>query len=199
MVKIFKVFSLITLTIGLIPVMSACKNNKIVEQKADEMINIETIYWNSTFSIAGYTISFEPPVMEENIIFSVTVDQGTLSMLSNSNGVETVTVGETGTINTDGRIVWRNVTYIDSSKFNYDDIDEAFIDIIVKEDNHIIGYAVVRVYITSIPSQVNSSTYMEVYTGEILISSYFPKQNGEYQLIDDALITSLISKIKEGN
>ncbi len=185
-------------SISLALALVACKNTKLVWEETDSMIELETTYWTETFSISGYIINLKSPIEAQPVTFSISVDEGLLAFDTiNEDGERKVTFGKSDDIVSGGQIVWTNRNSAPPyENYPYYDVETAFIDVIVKEENHIIGYAVIKIYRTSIPSEVNPNEMVQVYGGEVLASSVLPKLNGNYQVISEEEILDIIKNIK---
>jgi len=71
------------------------------------------------------------------------------------------------------------------------EIRQAFVEIVLKIDNNIIGYAVVEIFKTYQPDTNYSS-----FRARVLRSALFPKIDGEYQDVTQEYVKTIIERIK---
>lgn len=90
-------------------------------------------------------------------------------------------------VNNNSVVYWQNID-IEKKDYNIFDGEQAYINIIVKEKENIIGYAVVEVYLVDEASLS--------YSYKMLKSVSFPKINGKFQAISHEFITKEIAKTK---
>ena len=83
----------------------------------------------------------------------------------------------------DGGITQTRWYQVSEEKFMYD-----YVDIVAKEGEHIVGYAVIKIEPTDF-----------WYKAEIVKSVCFPQRFGEYQNISEEYVQSCIQKIKDIN
>lgn len=75
------------------------------------------------------------------------------------------------------------------SEDSFNSSNRVFVDIVLKLDNRIIGYAVIELY-------SNDTTRLN-FLARTIKASLFPIINGEYQKITAIQVNSIINKIKE--
>lgn len=97
-----------------------------------------------------------------------------------------------------GGTIWWVDSYCDPDTGEYIsymdvDYDINFIDIIIYEDTHIIGYAVYK----QSPGYSGEEKLHGIYVAERVGGSFFPKIDGEYQNIRQECIEVRIEEIKE--
>ena len=68
------------------------------------------------------------------------------------------------------------------------ELRQAFVEIILKFDNNIIGYAVVEIY--------TPDGYGQTFLARVLKSALFPKIDGEYQNVTQEYVKTIIERIK---
>ena len=68
------------------------------------------------------------------------------------------------------------------------EIRQAFVEIVLKIDNNIIGYAVVEIY--------SADEYGHEFMARVLKSALFPKIDGEYQNVTQEYVKTIIQRIK---
>jgi hypothetical protein len=124
-------------------------------------------------------------------VFECSVDVGYLSNTNSYAYKEGVTeisknvIGKPG--NAEGSITWYSDPVTRSTdSLNMGFWQQALIEIIVKIDGNIVGYAVINVSRTSY-----------IFTGKILHSALFPQVNGEYQNVSEEQVKAAIEKVKE--
>ena len=144
-------------------------DGKLVEK--DEQI-VELSIWSFTSGLANNRITVRHT--EENAKFELSVDYGRFWNEATNSFVKTATVnnGET-------------VSWTDSNDVK----TNAFIKIVAKVDDNIVGYAVVRVY---------QGDYTADYRAEVLKSATFPKVNNQYQEVTQAQVEEKIQAAKAG-
>ena len=150
--------------------LGACGNN-YKEVKTKDMIELHT--WILTSGIPNNAIVVKHT--GENAVFECTVDNGQFWVHNLQQYSKNATLKPNDTVYWHA---WEN----DSN----DIIQYAFVDIILKVDDNIIGYAVIKIL------QKKPVTY----TASVLKSALFPKVRGEYQTITAEQIASIIEKVK---
>lgn len=76
------------------------------------------------------------------------------------------------------------------SEDSFNSSNRIFVDVVLKLDNRIIGYAVIELY-------SNDTTRLN-FLARTIKAALFPIINGEYQKITAIQVNSIINKIKEG-
>jgi len=139
-----------------------------IETKFDYMIELHTWHFTSGVPNNAVVVKFT----NEEAIFKCVVDKGLLGFAVDSQKELTVKPNDI--------FYW----YADEI------IEKAFIEIIVRIDNSIVGYAVIK--ITENNSHVD-------HTATVLKSAIFAKVNDEYQDITTEQIKNKINRIKGEN
>lgn len=140
-----------------------------IETATEDMIDCSSFQYMASRSSIGYPIILKH--QDENVIFECISDKGEVGLQSSTN--------QSG----------KKVYELHWTPGNSGDIfEQAFVDIVLKVDDRIVGYAVIELYATG-PS--NHS-----FSARNLKSAIFPKVNGEYQNITENLVKIIIEKIK---
>lgn len=124
-----------------------------------------------------------------NAIFEVSVEGGTL-LLWESNQIsymESPFNAENGTT-----IYWTNISQTNGNDFDRYLESEAYINIIIREEENIIGYAVVQIYTNDMEDEPAQN-----YSAKLLKSVSFPMINGTYQKITSEYIATEMEEVKE--
>ena len=122
-----------------------------------------------------------------NATFEVSVEGGTL-LLWEANQIsymESPFNAENGTT-----IYWTNLSQTNGNDFEQYLESEAYISVIIREEENIIGYAVVQIYTNDMENAPAQN-----YSAKLLKSVSFPTVNGTYQSITPEYITSEINKV----
>ena len=145
----------------------ACENDYIEVETTNEMIELHTWYFTSGLPNNVLVVKHS----NESAVFNISVDKG--NFRGNPDPVQNVTLKPNGSCN------W----------FANDEtpIKLAFIEVIVRLDNHIVGYAVIKII---------SPNGMLNHEAMLLVSQWFPKMNGKYQKISDKLVKEIIDDVK---
>ena len=149
-----------------------CGCNKLVEVD-EEMVELSV--WHFTSGVANNLITVK--YSDANAIFEISVDQGNL-WTTGARYLQTVTVNNGDTVR------WHEF----DQEWGYQDIELAYADIIVKVDDNIVGYAVVK--ITKVDNTLS-------YDAEIIKSSTFPKVDGQYQKVTQKQVEAKIKAAKK--
>lgn len=141
---------------------------EILETEAEDMIELHT--WKSTSGIPNNVILVKHS--SEYAIFECVVDNGMLWLLGPQYEKKL------------------SVKPNESFRWQSDSLgtEHAFIDIVVRIDDNIVGYAVIKII---------STTSVYAHSASILKSVIFSKVDGEYQNITENQVKSKIEKIKE--
>ncbi|MCL2079500.1 MAG: hypothetical protein FWH17_06605 [Oscillospiraceae bacterium] len=158
--------------------------------------------WSSAISIVpGLPIILDYPA--DNASFDISVSAGSFISWSDAplspGGVhdeinQDKFLGQNFTLHAPCTIYWRDIEW-----GSYDNItsyegsfhvfpDKAYVDIIIKDGQNIVGFVVIEIYQTK-PS---------VYIAGLLKSVFFPKNDGEYQKVDYKWVANEIAAVKEG-
>ena len=152
-----------------------------VEVKTDDMVEFPRPIYNARpySSIHGYPIKLKHS--DEDAVFECSVDKGDLGKedpyypeLETGKNI----IAKSGEGDGVFSIVWFNDGTVDSSQ-------DAFIEIILKINSNIIGYAVVK---------VNDDE--NLFTGRLLHSALIPQIDGEYQAVTEEQVKTAIEKAK---
>lgn len=144
----------------------------IKETATNDMIELHT--WFFTSGLQNNAIKVKHP--NKNAVFECTVDNEELQYdLQQHVKKTTVKSGDT--------FYWSP-----TDENGIIRIESAYIQIIVKIDDQIIGYAVIGIN----PVSSNSLDY----SANVLNSSLFPKVYGPYQYITEEYVQSIIEKVK---
>lgn len=147
----------------------ACSNG-IKEESVSDMIELHTWYFTSGLPNNAIKVNHN-----DNTVFECTVDKGYLG-ISMSDNSKSITIGSEETM------YWNA---FDDEVATW--VDLAYVQIILKDEDNIIGYAVIE--INQDPEQGLN------YHAEILKSVVFPKINGQYQFITEEYINTSIASI----
>jgi len=142
---------------------------RIIEVEIDDMIELHT--WYPTSGIPNNVIVVK--YSDENAVFECTVDNGQLWLFGP---------------------YWEKILNVKpNNSFRWmaekGNAEQAFIDIILRMDNKIIGYSVIEVY--------GLKNRSDSHSARILKAALFPKVNGEYQNATEEYVKAAIEKIKE--
>ncbi len=167
--KIFKKVTLMGIMITCFGFFLGCSTS-IKEQAVSDIIELHT--WHFTSGVRNNAIKVQHT---DNTIFECTVDKGYL-VISNDESGKNVLIesGET--------IYW---TPYDDELATW--IDLAYVKIILKNEDNIIGYAIIEI-------KQNPNSGLN-YHAEILKSIVFPKINGQYQFITDEYVNTTMASI----
>ena len=176
MKKTIKFFALMVLIILSSSIFAACGGG-IKETATNEMIELDT--WFFTSGLRNNAIKVKHS--NEDAVFECTVDNGELWVYDLQQYVKKATVKAGDTFHWSFEIDENGIR-----------IENAYIQIIVKIDEQIVGYAVIGI------NMVSETNYIG-YDANVLKSSLFPKVNGQYQDITEEYVKSLIEKIKTMN
>ena len=149
-----------------------CGCNKLVEVD-EEMVELSV--WHFTSGVANNLITVKHS--DANAIFEISVDKGNL-WTTGARYLQTVTVNNGDTVR------WHEF----DQELGYQYIELAYADIIVKVDDNIVGYAVVK--ITKVDNSLS-------YDAEIIKSSTFPKVDGQYQKVTQKQVEAKIKAAKK--
>ena len=121
---------------------------------------------------------------DENAVFSFTVDNGCVwaySSLPNDDWVKNLRI-------LSGEFIYWNAYEVEDDQILYDvKVNNAFIEIVLKSDDYIIGYAVIEIH-----KSPNGGTFVAT----VLKSVLFPQIDGEYQDVSEEYVKDAIEEIK---
>jgi hypothetical protein len=138
------------------------------------MVDCSAFHFQSALSSLGAPIVLN--YSDNKAVFECSVNQG-LFYLQNADDVSSIELAP-------GEGFW----WIPSGE-SFNSSNKVFVDVILKLDNRIIGYAVIELY----PS---NATGLDFFARTIK-ASLFPKINDEFQNITETQVITLINKIKE--
>lgn len=122
-----------------------------------------------------------------NVTFEISFEEGTL-LLWEDNTI--AAMNSPLEIGNDTTIYWTNV---------YPTFEEymgatAYINIVIREEENIVGYAVVKIYTNDLENAPTQS-----YNAKLLKSVSFPKVNGKYQRITSEYVQSEMKRIVDND
>ncbi len=142
--------------------------------------------WNYGWSagvncVPGLPFKFSNTVAGTEIC--ITVDNGELILLEEGH---VISYGKTLNLNSPENIYWRNINdgYIVNEK--------TYIDIILKNEEHITGYAVIELYLDTI--QVKDYEPGTVYYAKVITNVEYPLIKNAFQNITEEFIKNEIQK-----
>jgi hypothetical protein len=141
-----------------------------LEVETEDMIDCSLFFYSVARSSIGDPIELK--YSDENAVFECTVDEGSFDY-----GQELL---KSITLKPGGGFYWTSGPIASGT-------EQAFVEIILKLDDYIIGYAVVEIY------QVNN---LNQYTARVLHSALIPKVDGKYQNVTEEQIKIVIDQIK---
>lgn len=125
----------------------------------------------------------------EDVKFEVWTDGGTL-LLWESNAIEKIDgtfYAENGTT-----IYWSTAFNYEENRFEAYSKSISYIGIIIRENENIVGYAVVQIY-----TDDSEDGVLKTYFAKLLKSVSFPTVKGKYQNITSEYVMSEIEKVKK--
>lgn len=163
------------IAMGLISIMgimlfSGCNGSKLVEENQDL---VELINWDNatSYSPQGIRTTYNNP----DVMYEISADRGAFCVSSYAVFFQKTTLRREETIR------WTRV--------DDEDITLAYIDVIVRVENDIIGYAVIKI------TSPDGSAFS--HNAEIIKSVIFPKVNGEYQKVTQKQVEKKIKVTKK--
>lgn len=166
-----KIIAMGVISIMGIMMFCGCNGSKLVEENADF---VEVSAWNVI--ISSYPNRIMPTYDEPGATFELSVDKGKFFIGGYSVLFQQATLRSGETIN------WTTV-----ERDNI--IDLAYIDVIAKVKNNIIGYAVIKI--------TNKSENSNEQNAEVIKSVEFPKVDGEYQKVTQKQVDKKIAAVKK--
>ena len=147
------------------------ETNRIVRMQTQGMIEIELDTWYFTSGIPNNLISVKySGVDADKVIF--TCKTNSASLFDRNDGWKNEV-----TLCPDGTVCWWNSEYPDI----------AYVDVIVRKNGNIIGYALISI----------QKTEGLDYKARVTESAIFPIVNGKYQNITDSYVETLLEKAKK--
>ena len=178
------------------------KEIKNLEDKLEELTNIVGVYeieatdmvgdisyqWGPYMEpTLGYPIGLTRP--DENAVFECSVKTGELSIWHQLVDLDDSPRKVIFSYDTD--IHW--FPYDETHVMPLGHMQREYIDIIVKMDGSIIGYAVVYIY------ELHPEYKTGSYKAKLVASVNFPQIFGEYQNVSEEYVTNAIAKVKENH
>lgn len=150
-----------------------------------------TYNWNPAMSSRpGIPLNLSAPGYQ-NTTFEVSVDGGELLLWEEDNTIthmSTPLYVENGTT-----IYWSSLSQSTSGSVETMENSRAYIDIIIREDTTIVGYAVVKIDLDHLDS---TTEYPCTYYATLVKSVSFPKVNGSYQNVTYEYVRMEMEQIK---
>lgn len=123
-----------------------------------------------------------------DLVFDVSVDGGTLLLWE---GNEITSLGSSFKAKNDTTIYWTTLSPKGDSNFERYMGNKAYVNIVIREEENIVGYAVVEIYTNDLENEP-----AQTYYAKLLRSVSFPKVNGKYQKITAKYVASEMEQIK---
>lgn len=123
-----------------------------------------------------------------DLIFEVLVDGGEL-LFWGAGDIKYL--GSSYKAENDSTIYWTSMTQTEEGDFELYTENEAYINIIMREEKNIVGYAVVEIYKGGLEDEPSHTYY-----AKLLKSTSFPKVNGKYQNVSSEYVASEAERIK---
>lgn len=147
--------------------LCACGKVGFEQIETEDMIELHT--WFFTSGVPNNAITVKYP--NETAVFECSVNKGCFWLLSQ--------YVQDAIIKPNDTIYWQPETSVGGT-------EQAFVDIVLKLDDYIVGYAVI---------EIHQNSYLD-HTATLLKSAIFPKVNGEYQKLTEEQIKSIIENLK---
>jgi len=145
---------------------AGCSEKNFIEIETEDMIELHTWFFTSGVPNNAIVLKHE----NKNIVFECSVDNGDLKALSTQ-------YMKNLNANSGDIIYWKPDTII----------EQAFVDIVLKSEDYIVGYAVIEIL---------QDTSSVDHTASVLKSVLIPKIDGEYQKVTEKQVETAIEKIK---
>ncbi|MEY8518680.1 hypothetical protein AALC25_17635 [Lachnospiraceae bacterium 29-84] len=124
----------------------------------------------------------------EDLSFEVSVDGGTLLLWE---GNKITYLGSSFNTGNDTTVYWTNLSQTGENDFERYMGTTAYINIVICEEENIVGYAVVEISTNDLENEP-----AQTYSIKLLKSISFPKVNGEYQKITAEYVAAEMEQIK---
>ena len=124
----------------------------------------------------------------DDLSFEVSVDGGTLLLWE---GNKITYLGSSFNTGNDTTVYWTNLSRTGESDFERYMGTTAYINIVIHEEENIVGYAVVEISTNDLENEP-----AQTYSIKLLKSISFPKVNGEYQKITAEYVAAEMEQIK---
>ena len=162
----------------------------IMEEGVEVPVNYN---WTPTMSSRpGIPLNLSAPEYP-NAIFEVSVNGGELLLWEEGKITQIESPFNTGN---DTTIYWTSLSQTSKGSNELYIESEAYINIIVREEEHIVGYAVVEIYTNNLDNEAKQNY---IYHAKLLKSVSFPKVNENYQEITKEYIETEMQKIRSQN
>lgn len=157
-----------------------------------EGIEVPITYdWNPAMSSRpGIPLNLSAPG-DQNTTFEVSVDGGELLLWEEDNTITHMSTPlhvENGTT-----IYWSSLSQSTSGSVETMEHSPAYMDIIIREDTTIVGYAVVKIELDNLDS---ATEHPYTYYATLVQSVSFPKVNGSYQNITCEYVRTEMEQLK---
>lgn len=144
--------------------------------------------WNPAMS-SRPGIPLELSVPEHpGIIFEVSISGGELLL------ADEIIQGTFYTVENNTTVFWTSMTRGEDGDSKRYTGREVYINIVIREEKNIVGYAVVKIYKDGTEETYSSQTYYS----KLLKSVSFPKVNGQYQKVTEEYAASEMEQVKNG-
>lgn len=165
---------------------AASSNEELIMQ---EGIELPTDYkWSLAMSSRpGFPLKLFTTEYHD-LSFEVSVDGGTLLIWE---GNKITYVGSSFNAENDTTVYWTNLSQTGESNFERYMGTKAYINIVICEEENIVGYAVVEIYTDDLENES-----AQTYNAKLLKSVSFPKVNEEYQKITPEYVATKMKQIK---
>ncbi len=124
----------------------------------------------------------------DDLSFEVSVDGGTLLLWE---GNKITYLGSSFNTGNDTTVYWTNLSQTGENDFERYMGTRAYINIVIHEEENIVGYAVVEISTNDLENEP-----AQTYSIKLLKSISFPKVNGEYQKITAEYVAAEMEQIK---
>ena len=124
----------------------------------------------------------------DDLSFEVSVDGGTLLFWE---GNKITYLGSSFNTGNDTTVYWTNLSQTGENDFERYMGTTAYINIVIHEEENIVGYAVVEISTNDLENEP-----AQTYSIKLLKSISFPKVNGEYQKITAEYVAAEMEQIK---
>ena len=124
----------------------------------------------------------------DDLSFEVSVDGGTLLLWE---GNKITYLGSSFNTGNDTTVYWTNLSQTGENDFERYMGTTAYINIVIHEEENIVGYAVVEISTNDLENEP-----AQTYSIKLLKSISFPKVNGEYQKITAEYVAAEMEQIK---
>ena len=128
---------------------------------------------------------------DENVVFHCTVDNGFFSRITSSLPNERFS--KNVRVLSGENIYWEDHEVGEDGKYMNVEIVDAFIEIVLKLEETIIGYVVIKTY------EGYPYYFDYFFHANVLKSVLFPQVDGEYQNVSEEYVKTAIQKIKDKN